>query len=106
MWKVEYLSAALEDLNKLDHSQRVVIVNKINQVAENPLPKNEGGYGDPLGNIGGIMLVSYCKIKLLKLGIRVVYHLVKSNETMKIIVVSARADDEVYLIAQKRTKTD
>ena len=106
MWEVEYLNEALEDLKKLDHSQRLIVVKKIKQVAENPLPKNEGGYGDPLGNISGIMLAGYCKIKLLKLGIRVVYRLVNSGKVMRIIVVSARADDEVYLIAQKRIGED
>ena len=106
MWKVEYLSDALEDIKNLDRSQSLKVVKKINQVAVNPLPKSEGGYGDPLGNISGMMLAGYCKIKLLKLGIRVVYRLVRSSESMKIIVVSVRADDEVYLIAQKRIRND
>ncbi len=102
MWKIEYLKAALEDMNKLDKSRRIEVIKKIKQVAINPLPKNKGGYGDSLGNIGGRKLVGYCKIKLLKLGIRVVYRLARSQETMQIIVVSVRADDEVYKLAQKR----
>lgn len=102
MWKIEYLKAVLGDMSKLDKSQRIEVIKKIKQVAANPLPKNEGGYGDSLGNIGGRKLTGYCKIKLLKLGIRVVYRLLRSQETMKIIVVSVRADDEVYKLAQKR----
>jgi mRNA interferase RelE/StbE len=102
MWTVEYLKAAVDDLKKLDRSQNIEIINKINQVASNPLPKNEGGYGNPLGSRSGADLTGYCKIKLLKLGIRVVYRLEKSEETMKIVVISARAADEVYSLAVKR----
>jgi mRNA interferase RelE/StbE len=102
MWKVVYLKDALEDLKKLDRSRQLQVVKKINQVALNPLPLNEGGYGEPLGNFAAVRLSGFCKIKLRNLGLRVVYRLeVKSNEMM-IIVVSARADNEVYLIAKKR----
>ena len=38
----------------------------------------------------------------LNLGLRVVYKVVRENSVMKIIVVSARADDEVNILAQKR----
>jgi len=104
MWKVEYLREALEDIKRLDPAQRVQVVKAINKVAINPLPQAEGGYGKPLGNKGGTNLAGYCKIKLLKLGLRVVYKVVRENGIMKIIVVSARADDEVYIMAQKRVK--
>lgn len=103
MWEVKYLTEALKDMERLDHSQRIEVVKKINQVAANPLPKkNEGGYGEPLGSRSSTQLTGYCKIKFLKLGLRVVYYLVKRDKAMKIVVVSARSDDEVYLIAQKR----
>lgn len=104
MWAVEYLKAAVTDLKKLDYSQRIIVIKKINQIAENPLPQSEGGYGETLGSRGGADLTGYCKIKLLKLGIRVVYRLEKSDATMKIIVVSARAADEAYRLAIKRTQ--
>jgi mRNA interferase RelE/StbE len=32
-----------------------------------------------------------------------VYKLVREKDVIKVIVVSARANDEVYLLAQKRT---
>lgn len=102
MWKVEYLREALEDIKKLDSSQRMQVVKAVNKVAVNPLPQTEGGYGKLLGNKGGTNLVGYCKIKLLKLGLRVVYTLVRENSIIKVIVVSAKADDEVYILAQKR----
>jgi mRNA interferase RelE/StbE len=102
MWEVKYLTEAVTDMEKLDRSQRIEVVKKINQVAANPLPKSEGGYGEPLGSRSSTQLTGYCKIKFLKLGLRVIYYLVKGDKTMKIVVVSARSDDEVYLIAQKR----
>ena len=102
MWEIKYLSEALADMEKLDHSQRIEVVKKINQVAANPLPKSEGGYGEPLGSRSSTQLTGYCKIKFLKRGVRVVYYLVKRDKAMKIVVVSARSGDEVYLIAQKR----
>jgi mRNA interferase RelE/StbE len=102
MWTVEYLREALVDMKLLDYSQQLQVVKAINKVAANPLPQTEGGLGKPLGNKGGTNLTGYFKIKLLKLGLRVVYKLVKENGVMKIIVISARADDEVYITAQKR----
>lgn len=102
MWTVKYLKAALDDLKKLDHSQRIEVLKKIDRTAENPLPQSEGGYGEPLGNLKIAQLTGYCKIKLQKLGLRVVYRLERDDVTMRIVVVSARADEEVYKIAQKR----
>lgn len=50
MWKVEYLRESLEDIKRLDHSQRLQVVKAINKVAVNQLPQVEGGYGKPLSN--------------------------------------------------------
>jgi mRNA interferase RelE/StbE len=97
------LKEAVEDLKRLDHSQRLQVLKAINKVSSNPLPQNEGGYGKPLGNRNSTRLAGYLKIKLKRLGLRVVYKLIKEKDVMKVIVVSARADDEVYLLAQKRT---
>ena len=47
MWKIEYLREAVEDLKKLDHSQRLQVVKAIDKVSENPLPQAEGGFGKP-----------------------------------------------------------
>ena len=66
------------------------------------MPQNEGGYGKPLGNRGGRNLTGLCKITLKKLGIRVVYELVRTEAAMEIVVVAARADEEVYDIAARR----
>ena len=69
---------------------------------QNPLPVYEGGYGKPLGNKNGNDLTGFLKVKLKSAGLRVVYKVVKQNDKMLIIVIGARADEEVYGIAQKR----
>ncbi|MEO8174789.1 MAG: hypothetical protein ABI581_16955, partial [Sediminibacterium sp.] len=71
---------------------------------QNPLPDYEGGYGKPLSNNDTTKLAGYYKIKLLKLGIRVVYSLIKEDEIMKIVFISVRDDEAVYKLADKRIK--
>lgn len=104
-WSVEYLQAAADDLDKLDRSQQIQVLKAIKKVAQNPLPNYEGGYGKPLGNQSTSKLAGYCKIKLRKLGIRVVYGIVKEDHVMKVIVISVRADDLVYKLAEKRIES-
>jgi hypothetical protein len=102
MWKVSYFDDALEDLKKMDNSQRKQVLKAIDKVKTNPLPQNEGGYGKPLGNKRGINLTNLYKIKLKKSGIRVVYQIIRVEDTMEIIIVSMREDEKVYEDAQKR----
>lgn len=101
-WNIAFLEEAEEDLKRLDHSARVRVLKGIRKVSQNPLPTQEGGYGKPLGNKGGINLTSLLKIKFRGLGIRVVYRLERIDTVMKIIVVSARTDEQVYKEAAKR----
>ena len=62
----------------------------------------EGGYGKPLGNKIGINLTNLMKIKFRDIGIRVVYKIERIEGIMKIIVISARTDEQVYKEAAKR----
>ena len=103
-WEIHYTDEARADLGNLDGSQRKNVIKAISKVSQNPLPVNEGGYGKPLGNKHGNDLTGLCKIKLAKDGIRVVYALIRTETAMKIVVIAARSDDEVYEIAAKRTK--
>lgn len=101
-WEVKYLPEALEDLKKLDGSQKILIRKAIQKVCQNPLPITEGGYGKPLGNKGDNHLSGYFKVKLRGAGLRIVYQLVRQGNHMLVIVIGAREDEEVYEIAQKR----
>ncbi|MBD5159022.1 MAG: type II toxin-antitoxin system RelE/ParE family toxin [Ruminococcus sp.] len=101
-WSVEYLPEAKKDLKNLDGSQRLLVLKAIKKVQTNPLPQSEGGYGKPLGNKNGNDLSGFLKVKLKSAGLRIVYKTVKSDDQMLIIVIGARADEEVYNIAGKR----
>ena len=101
-WSLEFLPEAVKDLKKLSGSQRVLVLKAIKKVQNNPLPVNEGGYGKPLGKTSGSDLTGFLKIKLRDAGIRVVYKLIRTETQMLVVVVGARADNEVYDIAEKR----
>ena len=103
-WEIHYSDEAKTDLRDLDGSQLKSVLKAIKKVSQNPLPVNEGGYGKPLGNKHGKDLTGLCKIKLMKEGIRVVYALIRTETTMKIVVIAARSDDEGYEVAAQRTK--
>ena len=104
-WQIEYLEEAKKDLKKLDRSAQIIVLKGIDKVSENPLPVQQGGYGKPLGNKSGTNLTNLLKIKFRDIGIRVVYKVEYTATVMKIIVISARADEQVYIEAtNRRTK--
>ncbi len=96
IWKLEYLPEAQADLDALDNSIRQPVIKGIKKVQQNPVSKEEGGYGTPLGNKEDNNLTGLYKIKFLKYGIRVVYKLEHQEGIMKIIIISARAENRVY----------
>ena len=53
-------------------------------------------------NKSGTNLTNLMKIKFRDIGIRVVYKVERVNGVMKIIVISARTDEQVYKEAAKR----
>ena len=100
-WKIEYMKEAQRDLLRLDPHDRKLILKAIEKTAERPLPPPDG-IGKPLGHRASSDLRCYYKIKLHSLGYRVVYSLVMDDGIMKIIVISIRNDDAVYLEAERR----
>ena len=103
-WRLKYLPEAVKDLKGLSGSQRIMVAKAIDKVLENPLPVQEGGYGKPLGNKNGNDLSGFFKIKLKSAGIRVVYKIYKTETEMLVVVIGARADDEVYDTASHRAE--
>ena len=103
-WKLVYLPEAEKDFKGLSGNERIVVAKALNKVLKNPLPVNKGGYGKPLGNKQGNNLSGFLKIKLKTLGIRVVYKLIKIDGQMLVVVIGARADDEVYDVAKHRAE--
>ena len=103
-WSLKYLPEAVKDLKNLAGNQRIMVAKAIDKVLDNPLPMQEGGYGKSLGNKNGNDLSGFLKIKLKAAGIRVIYKIYKTESEMLVVIVGARADDEVYETAQHRSK--
>ncbi len=103
-WALKFLPEAQKDLEKLARNQQILVAKAIEKVRQNPVSVNEGGYGKPLGNKGGRNLTGLLKIKLRDAGLRVVYKLIQTDTEMIIVVIGARADEEVYDTAAKRAK--
>jgi len=101
-WDVAFLPEAIRDRDALEASARNHVDKAIRKVSQNPLPKSEGGYGNPLGHKKGKNLTGLLKITLKKIGVRVVYALIRDKKKMQIIVIATRADSEVYEIAKDR----
>ena len=101
-WSVEFLEEAKKDLKRLDRGVQTQVVKGIKKVAQNPVTIHEGGYGKPLGNKNNTDLTKLFKMKYRDLGIRVVYRLEYTETMMKIIVISARTDEQVYKEALRR----
>lgn len=100
-WTVEFIKEAQKDLKCLDPYNQRPILKAISKTAERPLPHPDG-IGKPLGNHSAANLSGFYKIKLRDLGYRVVYSLEIENGVMKIIIISVRADEEVYKEAERR----
>lgn len=103
-WSVYYIPQAVKDLENLDNSQRILVLKSIQKVQQNSLPDYEGRYGKPLGNHSDSKLSGLLKIKLKKLGLRIVYQVVKEDTVMKIIIIAVRDDEAVYKMAESRIK--
>ncbi|MCL2198636.1 MAG: type II toxin-antitoxin system RelE/ParE family toxin [Defluviitaleaceae bacterium] len=103
-WVIEYHKKAEKDLAVLNNTVSTRVIKAILKVSQNPLPQSEGGYGKPLGNKKSSKLAGCMKIKLKSIGIRVVYQLIRTDATMKIIIISVRDNDEVYKEAEHRIK--
>ena len=101
-WEIIYHPKALADLRALDGSQVIQVKKAIKKVSQNPLPDSEGGLGKPLGNHNGLKLAGLLKIKLKKLGIRVVYRLIRTDDKMVILIIGMRSEEEVYEEAKNR----
>lgn len=100
-WTVKFIKEAQKDLKRLDLYNQRLILKTISKTAERPLPPPDG-IGKPLGNHSAANLSGFYKIKLRDLGYRVVYSLEIENGVMKIIIISVRADEEVYKEAERR----
>lgn len=103
-WSINYLDEVEDDFASLDGSQRIYVRKAIKKTLQNPLPRNEGGYGIPLGMKGNINLTGLIGIKMRGAGLRVIYKLVRTEKEMQIVIIGVHEDDRVYKQAQERIK--
>ncbi len=99
MFKIEIGQEVKKDIKKLklNRQQILKLQAKIIEIAANPLPKAEGGYGEPLAkNLKGLLKFRFDN------DYRVVYQLIKTETLMKVIIIGLRSDLEVYQIAAHR----
>lgn len=101
VWRIEFTKAAAKDVSRLREPAKSHVYAMLNKVAENPLPFTEGGYGKPLGHKRDGNLTGYLKVKLKGDGLRAVYRLERTEQSMT-IVVSVRDDNAVYKEALRR----
>jgi mRNA interferase RelE/StbE len=65
MWKVEFLNAAMIEMNSTDKTIRIMIAKGIKKVQQNPRSSAYGGYGKALKNFQNLNLAGFYKIKFL-----------------------------------------
>ncbi len=98
-WKLEWDARALKDIKKLklNKHQILKLKQKAEAVAENPLPKTEGGLGEALsGNLKGFLKFRFDN------DYRVAYQLIITDTVMRILVIGLRSDKEIYHELSKR----
>lgn len=103
-WSIQYLPEARKEFRALAGNQRILVEKALRKVRQNPLPAQEGGYGKPLGNKGGNGLTGLQKVKLRDAGLRIVYKVIRTETQMLVVVIGARAGEEVYDVALHRIK--
>ena len=106
-WAVEFLPEARKELAALEGSVRMRVLKAIERVRQSPWPstgdaQGRVGLGKPLGSRQGANLTGLLKVKLKSDGIRIVYKLVERDGVLLVVVIAARADDEVYRRAALR----
>ena len=88
-----------------DHSARIQVFRGIRKVAWNPVSICQGGCLRPPGNHNGSDLSSLFRINFRKFGLRVICKTKMVGSRMKIMVVSARSDGQMYHKATRQRST-
>lgn len=88
-WRVAFTEPALRELSTMAASGVAKqVVAALVKVKQNPLPKYEGGYGNPCHDEKGAELAGCCYIKLCDPGLRIVYLLERGEvKVLKVLAV-------------------
>ncbi|MDR3189882.1 MAG: addiction module toxin RelE [Lactobacillaceae bacterium] len=95
-YQLNWFAQAAKDFKKLDNSQKIQVSRGLNKIATMGTQ-----IGKPLiGNLIGLR-----EIKLLRLGLRIVFAQNGNQiDVIDIIAVGKRADGEVFDVVEKRIK--
>ncbi len=96
MYKIEFLEEVDRDLTKLDHSIKIKVFKKLEQLAQNPLIWKD------LWNKMWLDLSWYKKLYVDNKKIRIVYKIIENKITILGIAIWKRDDEKVYKEAFKR----
>lgn len=101
IFNILYHESVKKDIKKLhlSNQQLTKLKKKIELIAQNPFPKNQGGLGEPLST----SLKGFLKFRFDN-DYRVVYQLKKENEQIFIIIIGLRSDATVYKNTEIRVK--
>ncbi|MCK4260546.1 MAG: hypothetical protein KAX49_16335 [Halanaerobiales bacterium] len=94
--------ADLHEVQKSGHLQKVL--GALLKISVNPLTKDQGGYGEPLGNKYGFNLTGCSAVKIKgKASIRIAYKVIQDDSMVKVLIIGVRRDDNmIYKETAKR----
>lgn len=90
LYEIEWKNSARKELKKFDAYIAHQIIEKTDQLRENPF------LGKPLGNKMGMNLTGCYKLMILKKKIRIVYKIVQKKLIIEVVSVGKRNNALVY----------
>lgn len=96
MYSIQYHDDVQNDFKDLGHNTTILVLKKINKLAENPKIGNE------LGNKANNKLAGFRKVYVDNKRVRIVYKIIDNKIEIFIIAVGKRDDMEVYKKASQR----
>lgn len=89
-YKIVFHEAAVKDLEQIDNSVRILVIKQLKKLQDNPY------LGIELGNKGGMNLVGYRKLYVMKKKIRIVYKIIEKKLVVFIVTIAKRDKGEAY----------
>jgi len=93
-YRLQFLPSALKEWKKLDGSLQFLFKKKLQQRLQNPQV--------PASRLHGFN--NHYKIKLKQAGYRLVYEVLDQEVCVLVVAVGKREDNQVYKVAQQRSK--
>ena len=93
IYKLKFTPSAQKDWDSLDNSVKQQLKKVLIKRLENPFIPKDRLYGT---------VVEAYKIKLITLGIRLIYTVVKNELSLAVVAVGKRENDEVYESINKK----